>query len=157
MGFLAPLARLLGIETDVLLRQLRENAVAFAAIGVFAMIGVAFLLVAANTALTWYVGPLWAPLIIAAAAFVVALALFATEKMRKRSLRRRAAEAAVEAEGTALVASAALSLLPDLLSSPAVRNIGLPIALYAGFLLLSGKHGSKPAGTARPRPRSPIT
>jgi hypothetical protein len=42
-----------------------------------------------------------------------------------------------ENEEAALVASAALSALPELMNSSLVRNVGLPIALYAGFLLLT--------------------
>jgi hypothetical protein len=156
MGLLAPLARLLGIEIDVLLKQFRENALAIAAIGVFTAIGLVFLLIAANTALTWYVGPLWAPLIIAGAAFVLAIAVWIADTVRKRSLRRRVAEVERASEAQALVASAAISALPALLSSSAIRSVGLPLALYAGFLLFSGRHKSTAASSAseaRPRRR----
>lgn len=145
MGLLASLASLLGIETGALLQRLKESAVAVAAIGLFALIGLAFLLVAAYTALNWWVGPLWSPLIIAAAAFVIALILYVALRIQMAAQKRRREELARETETTALVASAALSALPELLHSSLLRNVGLPVALYAAFLLFTG---SKPKKTS---------
>jgi len=138
MGFLAPLATLLGVEVETLLERVKGSAVAFAAIGLFSLICVFFLLVALYAWLTDWVGPIWSPLIIAGAALVIALILFGALHIQQAALRRRAEERRREAEETALVAGAALGALPELLRSPAIRNVGLPLALYAGFLLFTG-------------------
>lgn len=159
MGLLGPLASLLGIETEALLQRLKESAVAVAAIGLFVLIALTFLLVAAYTALTWWVGPLWSPLIIAAAALVVALILYIALRIQMAAQKRRRDEQKRQAETTALVASTALGVLPELLHSSLIRNVGLPLALYAGFLLFSGARKSKaspdeadaPAPAARKR------
>jgi MFS family permease len=144
MGLLGPLAGLLGIETDALLQRAKESAVAIAAIGVFVLIGVTFLLVALYTALDGWVGPIWAPLIIAAVALVIALILYIALRIQAAALKRRQAERKVEAETTALVASAALTALPELFHSSLVRNVGLPIALYAAFLFFTAPKKSGP-------------
>jgi len=155
MGLLGPLASLLGIETGALLQRLKESAVAVTAIGLFVLIGLTFLLVAAYTALNWWVGPLWSPLIIAAAAFVIALILYVALRIQMAAQKRRREELARETETTALVAGAALNILPELFHSSLVRNVGLPVALYAAFLLFtgSGKPKTSPEETAEPRKR----
>jgi chromate transport protein ChrA len=142
MGLLATLASLLGIEVGGVVSRLKENAVAVAAISLFALIGIAFLLVAAYTALTAWVGPIWSPLIIAAAALVIALILYIALRIQNRAVARREAQRRRERETTALVASAALAALPELLKTPILRNVGIPLALYAAFLLFSGRHSS---------------
>ena len=49
MGLLTALASLLGIETEAIIARLKESAVAVAAIALFALIAVTFLLVALYT------------------------------------------------------------------------------------------------------------
>lgn len=143
MGLLSLLGSLAGIEVETLVQRVRESAVAFAAIALFIMICVAFLLVALYTALEGWVGPIWSPLIIAGGALVIAIVLFIALQIQEGALKRRAEERRKEAESTALIAGAALNLLPELIASPAVRNVGLPILLYAGLLLLA-RPKSKP-------------
>ena len=143
MGLLSLLGSLAGIEVETLVQRVRESAVAFAAIALFIMICVAFLLVALYTALEGWVGPIWSPLIIAGGALVIAIMLFIALQIQEGALKRRAEERRKEAESTALIAGAALNLLPELIASPAIRNVGLPILLYAGLLLLA-RPKSKP-------------
>jgi hypothetical protein len=143
MGLLSLLGSLAGIEVETLVQRVRESAVAFAAIALFIMICVAFLLVALYTALEGWVGPIWSPLIIAGGALVIAIVLFIALQIQEGALKRRAEERRKEAESTALIAGAALNLLPELIASPAIRNVGLPILLYAGLLLLA-RPKSKP-------------
>ena len=140
MGLLPLLTSLLGIEVEGLASRLKENAVAVAAIALFVLIGVSFLLVALYTWLAAWVGPIWSPLIIAAAALLIALILFIALQIQNRAIAKRAAERRRQDETTALVATAALSALPELLKSPLLRNVGIPIALYAAFLMFSGRH-----------------
>ena len=143
MGLLSLLGSLAGIEVETLVQRVRESAVAFAAIALFIMICVAFLLVALYTALEGWVGPIWSPLIIAGGALVIAIVLFIALQIQEGALKRRAEERRKEAESTALIAGAALNLLPELIASPAIRNVGLPILLYAGLLPLA-RPKSKP-------------
>ena len=150
LGFLAPLAGLLGIETDALLQRAKESAVAIAAIGLFLLIGITFLLVALYTWLAAWLGPIWSPVIIAAAAFVIALVLFIALKIQSAAVRRREEIRRRETETTALIASAALGALPDLLNSSLLRNVGLPVALYVGFLLFTGRHHGASSESAPP-------
>jgi hypothetical protein len=145
MGLLAPIASLFGIEAEVLLQRLKESAVAYAAIGILGLICLCFLLVALNTGLDGLVGPIWSPLIIAAAALVIAVVIYIALRIQQAAQKKRAEERRREAENTALLASTALGALPELLRSPLVRNVGLPIALYAG-LLLFGSMGRKSRG-----------
>lgn len=144
MGIFSLLGSLLGIEVEAIVQRVRESAIAFAVIGVFTLICVAFLLVALYTALSDQFGPIWSPLIIAAGALLIAIIVFVVLQIQEAAAKRRAEERRKEAESTALIAAAALEALPGLLASPAVRNVGLPIALYAGILLLSrSKPGPK--------------
>jgi hypothetical protein len=141
MGILSLLGRLAGVEVESFVQRIRESAVAFAAIGLFVLICVTFLLVALYTALTAWVGPIWSPLIIAGGALVIAIILFIALQIQEAALKRRARERRREAESTALIASAALNALPELLASPAIRDVGLPILLYAGLMLFTRPKG----------------
>jgi uncharacterized protein YacL len=141
MGILSLLGSLLGVEVETLVQRIRESAVAFAAIGVFVLICVAFLLVALYTALVQWVGPIWSPLIIAGAALVIAIILFVALQIHEAALKRRAEQRRREAESTALIASAAIKALPELLASPAIRDVGLPVLLYAGLMLFTRPKG----------------
>ena len=158
MGLLPILASVLGIEVEGLVARLKENAVAIAAIALFVLIAISFLLVAAYTALTFWVGPIWSPLIIAGAALVIALILLVALKIQGRAVARRAAARRQKDEATALVAGAALSALPELLKSPLLRNVGIPLALYAAALIFSsGRSADKNPGEEKPGQRRPRT
>jgi hypothetical protein len=137
MGMFSLVGSLLGVEVESLIQRIRQSAIAFAAIGVFGLICVTFLLVTLYTALESWVGPVWSPLIIAGGALVIAVILFIVLKIQEAAVKRRTEERRREAESTALLATAAAGALPELLASPAIRNVGLPILLYAGLLLLS--------------------
>ena len=85
MGLLTALASLLGIETEAIIARLKESAVAVAAIALFALIAVTFLLVALYTWLSGWLGPIWAPLIIAAAAIVITLILAIALRIQQKA------------------------------------------------------------------------
>ena len=144
MNLLQAIASLLGIEARDVLDGLRKNAILWGAIALFALIALAFLLVAANAGLTLWVGPIMAPLIIAGTAVVIALAIYIVAAVTAEGARRREAERRRAAERTALVTTAAIAALPALLKSPLMRNVGLPLggALAALYLL------SRAGGTA---------
>ncbi len=150
MGLLAPVLKLLGIEADAIASRIRDNAIAFGAIGLFAVIAIVFALMALYTWLAGWIGPLWAQLAIAIAALVIALIIFIVLRLENAAAARREAKRRRQEESSAAAsaaASAAIAALPALLESSAVRTIGVPLGLYLGFLLLSRR--------GRKRPESP--
>lgn len=141
MAFLGPLAALLGIEIDVLVERLKRNVTTIAVVAFLALIGVIFLLVAANVALTELVGPLLAPLILGGVAILAAaITWFVTDAGEKRRARR-AAERRRSSDTTALVTTAALTALPLALKNPALRLLALPASAVLGYMLLGKRRG----------------
>ena len=137
MNLLFTLASILGVEVDELIERLKKNAIAWSAVALFALIGLAFLLVALHTALVGWIGPIWAPLAIAGGALLVAFAIFLVVKIADDIASRRSAERRHSSERTALVTTAAISALPLLMKSDLMRKVGIPIggALAAAYLL----------------------
>ncbi len=143
MQFLLPLASILGIEVDELMDRVKKNAIAWSAVALFALISLAFILVAVANAATLAWGPIVGPLVIALVAMVIAVALWATMAIIEGIARRKALEKRHAQEKTAPVTTAALTALPLLLQSSLMRKIGIPVggALAAAFLLSkSGGH-----------------
>jgi hypothetical protein len=148
MSLLTSLASFLGIEVEELTERIRQNAVLWAVIGVFAAICLAFLLVAAHLGLSLWVGPIWSALIIAGVALVFAAILFIIYRVNEGTAHRRALERRRTAEANALMTGAAVTALPVLLKSPLVRNVGVPIgaalvALYFANRLDTGEPDKK--------------
>lgn len=137
MNLLFTLASILGVEVDELIGGLKKNAIAWSAVALFALIGIAFLLVALHAGLVGWLGPIWAPLAIAGGALVVALAIFIVLRIADTIAERRSAERRHAAEKTALVTTAAISALPLLLKSDLMKKVGIPVggALAAAYLL----------------------
>ena len=137
MNLLYPLASLLGIEAGEIAERVKKNGILWGAIGLLGLIALVFGLAAANAALTLWVGPIWAPVIIAAAAALIALIIFLVAKRTAALAHQREVQRRRSAETTALVTTAAMTALPMLMRSPLMRTIGLPIggALAALFLL----------------------
>lgn len=140
LGLLAPLAALLGVEIEETKERLQHQTLFWAIIALMAIIALVFLLVAANTGLTYAVGPIYAPLIIAGVALVLALIVFLIARDENASAkeaseeRRRAAAATVN-----MAATAAASTAPVLIRSGIVRKVGIPAlaATVAYFLTRS--------------------
>lgn len=141
MHLLLPLASILGIEVDALIGNFRKNAIAWGAIGLFALIGVAFLLVAAHLALSDWLGPIGAALSIAGASLLVAASIFVVIRIIDDVAKRRETQRRHSAETTALVTTAAITALPMVLKSPLMRNIGLPLGGALAALYLLSKPG----------------
>ena len=118
MAFLGPLAALLGIEVDALIERLKRNATTIAVVAFLALIGVVFLLVAANVALTELVGPLFAPLILAGVAILAAAIVWFSADAAEKRRARRSAERKRSTDTTALITTAALTALPLALKNP---------------------------------------
>jgi fatty acid desaturase len=136
MAFLGPLAALLGIEVDTLVERLKRNATTIAVVAFLALIGVVFLLVAANVALTGWVGPLFAPLILGGAAIVVAAIVWFVADAGEKRRARHAADRRRSTDTTALITTAALTALPLAFKNPTLRLLALPASAVLGYMLL---------------------
>jgi len=146
MQFLLPLASILGLEVDELVDRFRKNAIAWAAVALFGLIGLSFILVAIANAASLAWGPIIGPLVVAVVAIVIALGIWITMSVVESIARRKALEKRHAQEKTALVTTAALTALPMVLQSPLMRKVGIPVgsALAAAFLL-SKSTGHHPA------------
>ncbi len=143
MGFLGPLAALLGIELDGLMERFRTSAVAIIVTALFALIGIVFLLIAINVALTDVVGPLLAPLIIGGTAVVIALIVWFATQAAERRRQRLVAERRRSADTTALITTAAVTALPLIFRNPAVRTIAIPAGVALAYLMLRRQDAAK--------------
>ena len=150
LALLAPLASLLGMDLDALRQRIQSQAVVYGIVGVFLLICVSFLLVATNSALSLWVGPVIAPLIVAGVALVLALVALLVGQMQQAAAARRAAEDRHSAETMALITSAAVTAAPLILKSSLLREVGIPAggALLAAYLLTRRGKGTSP-GTRR--------
>jgi len=137
MQFLLPLASILGIEVDEIIDRLKKNAIAWSAVALFGVIGLAFILVAIGNAAMLAWGPVVGPLLVALVAIVIAVAIWAVMAIIEGVAKRKALEKRHSQEKTALVTTAALTALPFVLQSPLMRKVGIPVggALAAAFLL----------------------
>jgi hypothetical protein len=137
LAVLTPLLSLLGIEVAAITDEVKRKAIIWGIIGALGVIFAGFVLVAINNALSIQFGPIVAPLIVALAAGVLALAVFFVAQIQEGIAAKRAAERRKNAESTALVTTAILSALPALLRSPLMREVGIPAgAAIASALLL---------------------
>ena len=95
---------------------------------------------AVNTALTFAVGPVIAPLIIAGAALFIGIVVFLIFHFRETVEAHKDAEKKRSAEMTALITTAAITAIPLIL--PTLRTVGVPaggMAAAAIFSLLQAK------------------
>jgi len=139
LAVLGPLLSLLGIEAASITANAKRQAIVWGAIGALGLIFVIFLLVAANTALAYLVGPVVAPLIIAVVAAVVGLAVYLIAHLQDGIAARRKAEEQKSAEMTALVTTAIITAIPLILRSSLVKEIGIPAGAALASALLMKK------------------
>ena len=139
LALLAPLGALLGIEAASFKDKLKRQAVLWGTLGVLGAIAISFVLVAINTALSFAVGPIVAPLIIAGAALLIGLVVYAVFHFRATLEAHNDAEKARRAEVTALVTTAAITAIPLIL--PTLKRVGVPVggAAAAVYSLLQSK------------------
>lgn len=136
MHLLAPLAALLGLEMEVLIERIKKSAALYITMAVFGLVGLVFLLVAANTALAIYVGPIYAPLIIGGTAIALTLLVYVIAYMSGSGHKSREVQKRRSSETTALLTTAALTTLPVALKSRAARNLLLPLVALGAFAYL---------------------
>ena len=147
MHFLTAIASMLGIEVNEFVARFRQDAVVWGTVGALALVAVVFVLVAANAALTAWIGPIYAPLAIAGTAALIGAIVYLVHASVVAKERRREAEQRRAAERTALITTAASTALPLLLKSPLVRRFGLPAAgAIAAFYLLTRDSDDPPGG-----------
>lgn len=139
MNFLVPLASLLGIEVEAMTDRLKRTIIVNAVMAVFGLIGVSFLLLAGYLATSEVVGPVYAALIFGGVFVVLALAVYLGSRLGETRRKREIVEKRRSSETGALLTTAAITALPMLLKSPAVRTLGLPAAALAAFLVLRSK------------------
>jgi Ca2+/Na+ antiporter len=139
LALLGPLGALVGLEAASLKDRFKRQAVLWGTLAVLGLVALAFLLVAINNALTFAVGPVVAPLIIAGAALLIGVAVFLVFHFRETVEAHNDAEKKRSAEITALVTTAAITAIPLLL--PTLRKVGLPAggAAAAIYSLLQSK------------------
>ncbi|RUT34899.1 hypothetical protein EMQ25_02785 [Arsenicitalea aurantiaca] len=143
MKMLLPLASLLGVEVESLVERIKKNAVALGAVAIFSLIALTFLIIAANNAMTAWLGPIWGPLAAAGTALLIALLIYGTVKTAAHNRKRREIRRRRSADTTALVTTAALTAGPMLLRNPMVRKLGIPLGgAIAAYLLLTRNSGS---------------
>jgi cobalamin synthase len=142
LAVLGPLLSLLGLEAASLTTTVKRQAIVWGLIGALGVIFVTLLLIAANTALSYAVGPVIAPLILAVIAAVIAIGIFLVAHLQDAAEARRKAEKEKSAEVTALVTTALLTAVPLILRSPLLKQVGIPAgAMLASALLLRKRDG----------------
>jgi hypothetical protein len=139
MHLLVPLAALLGIEVEEITDRIKALAIANAAIGLFGLLTLVFLLVAGFLWLSTEVGGIYASLIFAGIFLVIMLGTMLGLNIAENNRKRRVAEKRRSSETSAFVTTAALTALPVLLKSPLVRNVGLPLAAVVAAAMFIGK------------------
>jgi predicted phage tail protein len=143
LAILAPLASLLRLELSAIQARIKRQAVLWGTLGVLGLVAATFVLVSINTALTFAVGPVVAPLIIAGAALLIGIIVFLVFHLRETMEARQEAERKHNAEVTALVTTAAITALPLIL--PTLKKVGVPAgsALAAAYSLFGSRHGKR--------------
>ena len=141
LAVLAPVLSLLGIELETVTESVKRHAVLWGIIAGFGLICLVFLLVAINSALTYQFGPVVAPLIIAAVAALVAIIALLVTHMQDAQAAKREAERKRLAESNALLTTTIVTLIPAILRSPLLRQIGLPAGAAIASALLLRKGG----------------
>ena len=139
LAILGPLAALLGLELTSLKDRFQRQAILWGLLGALGVIALSFILVAINSALTYAVGPVIAPLIIAGAALLIAVIVYLAFIFRDSIEKEKEAARKHNAEVTALITTAAITAIPLIL--PTLKKVGLPAsgAAAAAYSLLQSK------------------
>ncbi|WP_108397055.1 hypothetical protein [Devosia submarina] len=139
MNLLVPLAALLGFEADAVKERFKRTLMGNAIMAMLAVIGVCFLLVAAFFALSAAIGPIYAALVLAGVFLLAAFAVHLTLRASAVREHRAALEKRRSSEAGAFATTAALTALPVVLKSPAIRTLFLPAAVVAAIVLLGSR------------------
>ena len=135
LAMLGPLAALVGVEMSSVKDRLKRQAILWGSLAALGLVAVSFILISINSALTYNVGPVIAPLIIAGTALLIALVIFLIFHFRETIEKRQEAEKKRSAEVTAMMTTAAITAIPLIL--PTLRKIGLPAGGAAAVAIYS--------------------
>lgn len=135
MGLLAPLAALLGLETEKLMTKARAAALAYGTIGLLLLVAAIFLIAAGFMSLAQIIGPVLAALALAGIFLLLALIVYLGMLIGRGRQRREQTERRHASETGALLTSAAITALPMVMRSPVVLRVGLPLAALAYILM----------------------
>lgn len=142
LQILAPLlSGILGEELRSAATQARRSAIFLSLIGISVLVGLVFLLMAAFLTLERHYGGPCAALIMAGSAFLLAIIVLAIMKIIAASERKRRRRR-VEADKSALVATAAIAAVPAILKRP-ILAVALPLAGIAAMAFLADSKRSK--------------
>jgi hypothetical protein len=142
MGLIAPLAALLGLETEALLAKAKSAVLAYTLIGLFLLAAVIFLIAAGYMAVAEELGPILAALLFGGVFLVLALAVYLGTLIGRSRRQRQVAEKRRASESGAFLTTAAITALPLLTKFPMLLRLGLPAAAIAAIALMrnNGKH-----------------
>ncbi len=140
MHLLAPLLALLGIEVEAITERVRTAIIVNAVMLVLGLLGLGFLIAAGYIALADRLGALYAALIMAGIFLVFALAVFIGTRMGENRRRREIADKRKSSESAAFMTTAALTALPIVVKSPALRALAIPAGLIAAYLLVRNRN-----------------
>ena len=155
---LAPLlASIAAVDVVQFLGRLRRSVVMYALVVLFALTAYAALVAAAAVAMAERFGAVGALLVVAGAATVLALVILLAMRLTARAEEKRKQEAAASGGGRALMATAALSVLPVVMKSRSLAV--LAVAGGLGFLAMRNMdtiaamlhRSSPPSGPNGPR------
>ncbi|MCJ8521570.1 heme/copper-type cytochrome/quinol oxidase subunit 2 [Pseudorhizobium tarimense] len=147
---LAPLlASFAAMDVGQFISRMRRNAVIYALVLLFSLTAYGALVAAAAVAMAEEIGAAGALLVVAGAAVLLALVLLLVVRMRARAEERKRKQAAIDGGSRALMATAALSVLPVVVKS---RSLAI-LAVAGGLGYLAMRNMDSITGRShRPRP-----
>ena len=149
---LAPLlASFLALDVAQMLGRLRRNAVIYALMLLFGLTAYGALVAAAAVLLAEELGALGALLGVAGASILLLLVLLLAVRISARAEEKRRREAASDSGNRALMATAALSVLPVVVKS---RSLAI-LAVAGGLGYLAVKNADTLTGLLHRRPSGP--
>lgn len=123
----------------------KRRAVFLALIGILLAIAGVFLLVAGYIALSRHFGDVYAALILAGGAIVLALLAYIIMKVAETVARKRQRERS-KVDTSTLLTVAALAAAPTVLKSRGLLMLAVPVIAFAGLSLLTRKKPSSNDG-----------
>lgn len=136
MDLVNRIAGLFGIDLKKIVHRIERNVILVALSIVLVVVAVTFGLVALYVWLTGWIGAIWSALLIAGVALVLALILLLAMQISGTAEKRRQAEKEKMQDQTMRFTAIALATLPEILRSPAVRRLGIPMAVVATLVTL---------------------
>jgi uncharacterized membrane protein YhaH (DUF805 family) len=125
-------------EVGLVVGRAKRSAIFMAIIALLALIGFVFLLVAAYITLAGRYGETYSALILAGCAFALVILAYIIMKISDAMARRRQRDRA-KVDTSTVLTIAALAAAPALLRSRALLMLAIPVVVFGGLSLLTGK------------------